>query len=392
RILHMRMAPRATWRIRCLLWPWPLALALGWSFSTPVPTRVPVERRSSQLEATFDDLWTLLAEREEARVDGVDTSLHELFAPSPRSAWQELQALVTGKEEPVGLNDMKCVSLRLDGCMFGRLTRHLRQIGLIGPGYSKDIGEIMRLCCRMMMDEFKGNVAYTHSDEMTILMFPHKMGRPGNSFQWPHNGRIQKWVSIGSSMVTALFNRQLSQLAEARGITLPTDIVAHFDCRVGLFDSEKEALSLLLWRAYDCSVNCVQDACHHQGAPLEVVRSDFAKKLLWLKEAKLLPLDPHQAYGSMFVKGEGTFKVNVSDTNQTVIVKRKVNIHVNDGAEGPRNLLLLPRRRQALVPEEGDRRLQLRAGSYWRYVGPSGTVEVQASWHRGHCELTIFFG
>eukprot|EP00913_Durusdinium_trenchii_P000446 g408.t1 len=50
---------------------------------------------------------------------------------------------------------------------------------------------------------------------------------------------------------------------------------------------------------------------------------DFAKKLLWLKEAKLLPLDPHQAYGSMFVKGEGTFKVNVSDTNQTVIVKRK---------------------------------------------------------------------
>ena len=25
---------------------------------------------------------------------------------------------------------------------------------------------------------------------------------------------------------------------------------------------EKEALSLILWRAYDCSVNCVQDACH----------------------------------------------------------------------------------------------------------------------------------
>lgn len=24
---------------------------------------------------------------------------------------------------------------------------------------------------------------------------------------------------------------------------------------------EKEALALLLWRAYDCSVNCVQDAC-----------------------------------------------------------------------------------------------------------------------------------
>ena len=26
---------------------------------------------------------------------------------------------------------------RLDGCMFGRLTRELRAIGLLGPGYSE---------------------------------------------------------------------------------------------------------------------------------------------------------------------------------------------------------------------------------------------------------------
>ena len=53
--------------------------------------------------------------------------------------------------------------------MFGRLTRELRELGLIGRGYSEalgprnrveasceEIGEIMKLCCRAMMDEFKG--------------------------------------------------------------------------------------------------------------------------------------------------------------------------------------------------------------------------------------------
>jgi len=260
--------------------------------------------------------------------------------------------------------------------MFGRLTRELRAIGLLGPGYSEEIGEIMRLCCRAMMDEFKGNVAFTHSDEMTILMFPRDFGRGGQPFEWPHKGRIQKWVSIGASMVTALFNRRLAKLADEKGIELPEDVVAHFDCRAGLFDTEKEALALLLWRAYDCSVNCVQDACHHLGAPLEVVRSDFAQKLRWLNDADLLPLHPHQAYGSMFVKGLGQFEATVSNTNETVMVTRKVNIHVNDGAYGkPRNLLLLGRRKETLIPQEGDPRLALREGSYWRYVGPSGTSE-----------------
>eukprot|EP00434_Breviolum_minutum_P019987 symbB.v1.2.017631.t1/scaffold1340.1/size241236/16 len=287
------------------------------------PTFAVPPAATSKLSTTFDELWALLCSREEAVVEGVDPSLHELSAPSSRKAWQELAELVTQQESPLALDGSKYVSLRLDGCMFGRLTRELRAIGLLGPGYSEEIGEIMRLCCRAMMDEFKGNVAFTHSDEMTILMFPRDFGRGGQPFEWPHKGRIQKWVSIGASMVTALFNRRLAKLADEKGIELPEDVVAHFDCRAGLFDTEKEALALLLWRAYDCSVNCVQDACHHLGAPLEVVRSDFAQKLRWLNDADLLPLHPHQAYGSMFVKGLGQFEATVSNTNETVMVTRK---------------------------------------------------------------------
>ena len=40
-------------------------------------------------------------------------------------------------------------------------------------------------------------------------------------------------------------------------------MLPHFDCRVGSFASWEEARSLLLWRAYDCSVNGVSDAVYH---------------------------------------------------------------------------------------------------------------------------------
>ena len=40
------------------------------------------------------------------------------------------------------------------------------------------------------------------------------------------------------------------------------EIAPHFDCRVGSYASWEEARALLLWRAYDCSVNGVSDAVY----------------------------------------------------------------------------------------------------------------------------------
>ncbi|CAE6961345.1 unnamed protein product [Symbiodinium natans] len=327
----------------------------------------------SELAREYEQIWDLLKHRTPASAEDVPAELHQLAAPTPRAAWQELGQLVTAFERPASLNGSKWVTIRLDGCMFGTLTKRMRDAGLIGPGYSDEIGEAMQLCCRAMLDEFKGNVAYTHSDEMTILLCPRQTTKAGAARDWPHGGRVQKWLSIGASIVTALFNRKLEQMAEKRGMQLPHDIIAHFDCRLGEFDSLQEALALLLWRSFDCSVNCLQDGAHHAGAPLEVVQSDFSQKLRWLHKAGLLPLKPHQAYGSLFVKTIGEFDTIVPGTNETVRVSRKVNVKVNDGAHGPQNLLLLPKYGMSLIPSDGDPRLELRNGSYWRYAGPSGT-------------------
>ena len=345
--------------------------------STEVTEDTPPEletrsRGTSELAQKYEQLWNLLADREPASVE-IPSELHEVGPPTPRPAWQELGGLVTAFETPRSLHGDKWVTIRLDGCMFGTLTKRMREAGLIGPGYSDELGEIMQLCCRAMLDEFKGNLAYTHSDEMTILLTPRLTTAAGAARDWPHGGRVQKWLSIGASVVTALFNRKLAQMAEERGMQLPGDIIAHFDCRVGEFDSLQDALALMLWRAFDCSVNCVQDGAHHAGAPIEVVRSDFSEKLKWLHKAGQLPLKPHQAYGSLFVRTMGEFDAVVPGTNETVRVTRRVNVKVNDGAHGPRNLLLLPRYGMSFLPSSGDPRLELRNGSFWRYAGPSGT-------------------
>ena len=75
---------------------------------------------------------------------------------------------------------------------------------------------------------------------------------------------------------------------------------------MGVYDSWEEAISLVLWRGYDCGINGIADACHHQRGTLEGAKQAVGKgnrdKLNFLVEHNLLPLPNHQAYGSYFVR------------------------------------------------------------------------------------------
>jgi len=321
-------------------------------------------------------VFEMLRTSEPAHVEGVAEGLHELPAMVPRSTMKALGRLVTEREQPLVLHGSKWASLRLDGCRWGALMERLRVAGVIGPGYSEEISEIMRACCRAVMDVFKANFAYTHSDEMTVILAPRRELPDGEHIDFPYKGRVQKWVSIAASVATALFNRRLMRLAAERGVQLDEDLIAHFDCHVGSFDTEEEATALLVWRAYDCSVNCAHDACCHTGAPPAVLGDHFAVKLRWLQEAGRLPMEAHQAYGAFFVQTMGEFDCLNPRTDETITVMRRVNVHANDGAGGtPRNLLNCARQGLRIVPADGEPRLALRPGSFWRYGGPSGSGE-----------------
>merc|ERR1712224_857341 len=194
------------------------------------------------------------------------------------------------------------ISLRLDGCGFSKQTKRLRREGVFDAGYSAEFGEIMKECVQLLMEKFHGCLGYTQSDEMTVLIPPASVVR-GEQQCHLYRGRIQKLCSTAASIVTALFNCRVFQLAEKHGIVIGAGFpLSHFDCRVGTFESEEEALALVLWRAQDCGVNGVSDAVHQSKvAGKNLKGGNTADKLLWLAEQCMLPLPAHQAYGSLFL-------------------------------------------------------------------------------------------
>jgi len=184
----------------------------------------------------------------------------------PKKVFTELGDLIKIAERPE--KDRICgsqwISLRLDGKGFGKYVRNLQRLGVFGSngGYSQEFALIMQECVTTLMEEFSAICGYTQSDEMTVLIPAANIVR---GEQQPHsfNGRVQKIGSLAASVVTGIFNLRVMEKCTKLNITVePKSMLARFDCRVGSYDSEKEATSVLLWRAYDCGVNGVSDAVH----------------------------------------------------------------------------------------------------------------------------------
>ncbi|CAK0895264.1 unnamed protein product [Prorocentrum cordatum] len=209
----------------------------------------------SDLSLACRDVLGMLRAGETLCVGGLDEGAHELPAIwEPDRAWSELGRLVSEREHPPLLDGSKWVSLRLGGCKFGSLMGRLRARGIVGPGYSTAIGEAMRSCCRAVMDEFKATVGYTHGDEIVFLMSPRSWSsEKGAHSEFMYQGRVQKWVSIAASVATALFNQDLWRIVAAAGLEPEAGLCAHFDCRAGVFETQEEALALLLWRAHNAA-------------------------------------------------------------------------------------------------------------------------------------------
>jgi tRNA(His) 5'-end guanylyltransferase len=194
----------------------------------------------------------------------------------------------------------KFISLRLDGHGFSRMVQKLRKAGAFCAGYSPDFGRIMQECCVALMEQFNCICGYTQSDEMIVIIPATKVIR---GEQQPHNfnGRVLKLCTLAATNVATLFNYRVSEL-----IKLEPTLLATFDCRLGIYNTFEEAISLVLWRAYDCGINGIADACHHQRGKIpgakQAVGAPNRGKLDFLHQHKLLPLADHQAYGSFFVR------------------------------------------------------------------------------------------
>lgn len=270
-------------------------------------------------------------------IEGVPGENHEQPPHIRKQVWEDLGALVRAKESSsiTEIPGQQWISLRLDGCGFSKQTRRLRKEGVLESGYSADFGEIMKECVQLLLETFHGCLGYTQSDEMTVLIPPASVVR-GEQQCHLYRGRVQKLCSTAASTVTALFNRRVFQLAAKRSIVLCEDFpLSHFDCRVGTFESEEEALALVLWRSQDCGVNGVSDAVHHcQGSGKQVKMANGAVKLAWLAEQGRLPLPAHQAYGSLFLVGFSMKEGTDPRTGECKTTMRRMIYQANNGESG----------------------------------------------------------
>jgi len=298
-----------------------------------VPASSPPQPPATLSAATAGVLQLLRRNRPRNR-KGVPEELHPDPPFVPKSVFMHLGDLVKAAERPPGprVPGERWISLRLDGRGFGRFVRALQAAGALGTsnGYSPEFAELMQESLLRLMNEFNAACGYTQSDEMTVLISATRVVRGA---QQPHayNGRVQKIGSLAASVVTSVFNFRLVELCQRKKVALRgPEMLGLFDCRVGSYASRDEALSVVLWRAYDCGVNGVSDAVHKlkgdapvvegcegsEGAKLETksisrkkaILMDTNKKLLWLKERGMLPLPDHQATGSFYRKvlGEKT--------------------------------------------------------------------------------------
>jgi tRNA(His) 5'-end guanylyltransferase len=264
-----------------------------------------------------------------ATVRGVDPSLHYLAPHVPKVTWNELGDLVTKKEKTSSgcIDGTNWISLRLDGSGFSKTVRMLRRKGILEKdGFSEVFASCMQSSLRALMDHFNGRLGYTQSDEMIVFIAPANVVR-GEQQVHLRNGRVTKLTSLAASFVTANFIMQLARRCQDNGIGLEdlSQILPHFDCRVGHYATWEEAQALLLWRAYDCSVNGVSDAVYQTpGSGQKIQSLGRQEKVAWLFEKGLLPLPRHQAYGTVLVRVKRMIEGYNPKLNTTVKTLRSV--------------------------------------------------------------------
>ena len=295
-------------------------------------------------------------------IPGLKPDLHPLPPFIAKPEWSALGDAIKEAEKPtcVEIPGNKWISLRSDGTGFSKLTKYLWKEGIFGAenadtegeeqpksqprkqnGYSPEFANIMKSCCQELMSgKFSSaKCGYTQSDELTVIIPPASIVR-GKQQTHAYNGRVQKLCSLAASTITARFNYEIIKLvlehhAKNRNkeqmndnddgddnplkllekIAMPT-----FDCRVGSYDTEEEALCLIFWRAYDSGVNATSDAVFKSGIPgsKKVVGAPTDQRLLWLVKNNLLPLQAHQRDGTFFVKRKRRFDGVNQKTGQKV--------------------------------------------------------------------------
>jgi len=287
----------------------------------------------ASIEVLAQDILDRLKRYSPVLVEGMDPNLHYLAPHIPKVDWTALGDMVAAREKRTSgqVDGSQWISLRLDGCGFSKAVKAMRRQGILEAGYSETFAQCMRGALRALMEHFHATLGYTQSDEMVVFIPPTSVVR-GERQPHTRSGRVTKITTLAASLVTAHFLMELSQLCVGKGVRLDglAAILPHFDCRLAAYASWEQARALLLWRAYDCSVNGVSDAVHQiKGSGKQVQSLGKREKVAWLWKQGHLPLPRHQAYGCVLARVKRAVEGHNPIKGTTVTTLRSVIESVN---------------------------------------------------------------
>jgi tRNA(His) guanylyltransferase len=144
---------------------------------------------------------------------------------------------------------------RLDGRAFHTFTR-----GLNRP-FDERFGRCMVETARMLVDNLHALVAYTQSDEITLIWWVPANGPT----EYPFDGRFQKLASISAGLASASFARLATEHLPEKSRSLPS-----FDARVWQVPTREDAIDVLVWREDDATKNSLSMAAraHYSHAEM----------------------------------------------------------------------------------------------------------------------------
>lgn len=136
------------------------------------------------------------------------------------------------------------VVVRLDGRSFSKFCKGMKK------PFDEDMSQAMINTAKYLVRETQAKIAYTQSDEITLILHDENMKKHNLMF----NGRVQKVCSIFSSLASTYFLTEVMRRwpEKIKNGRFPT-----FDCRAFAVPSKSEAYNALLWREHDATKNSV---------------------------------------------------------------------------------------------------------------------------------------
>jgi tRNA(His) 5'-end guanylyltransferase len=160
---------------------------------------------------------------------------------------------------------------RIDGRSFSTYTRDLAR------PFDPRLSRLMVETTRYLLQESGASIAYTQSDEITLVMAVED-----HTGQLYFDGRIQKMVSQLAAQATLAFNSLLPHHLPEKVRALGEGALPSFDCRVWNVPNETEAANAVLWREQDATRNSIESAARalYSQADLHGKHADEMRQMM----------------------------------------------------------------------------------------------------------------